>query len=1265
MQEVLVFMAFWSYLMSFGWLADKAWSIVSGLFKSIYESIMKPFEKFGTFKTLVFGKEDSKLVYNTFDPSEISNAIAPGVQYMSYIVGFFLMLGIIYMGVKISTGGLNPSNRTMFIEYIRDWILVIIVLYNLGFFYEMVFMFNSTIINILKGDLIKNLNDSVTPELGDAGLVGWIIVGLFYLGITLWANWYYLMRKITLMILMVLGPIFISLFVFPSTKKVTLAWAREFFGTVMIQSIHAITIWTIAILAKGQESNWLSGVADIEIVLMYLIVIPAGEAIRNLFNLGGDTAGNLGRFGTMAGFGALAGIYGSIKSAREGSNLVQALRDGVKSVKGADGVDGADSEGVGANTGPLTGTDTRAERMLRAGEIVSKAGKAVVGSAGAIAGAATGRNGALVGAMIGSQLGSTAGGLVGRIGAAAKEAGMEAFAKMKNGFEEGIEGFSNEQEAEKIAEALAVRQTDEWAKANKEAFMEEQKRLNPELINKPKELEKMWRNKLAEQKKAFKQQNKDMLLAGKMDPNYAKASDLAEQMALYKFNKSLEQNGRDQFVQSLPKDMSPEDVEKAWEQEKAKRLAGYRKEAYGLAKKVVGTKPLDSYINKDDFLAAYKVHEMGNFEEGKKKFVQEFKKKHPTATQAEIDAAWEQERNAYAVKVNESANRIAANTKSIPHIAIGKDSARVSDLVEQAAVDMTAQWASRNEVSFKQALRDKGVPEQEITTRWNSAVSEVLAKNTDFVANVAKKVTGGQSLGAIIDKQQFAEELTKQRVLQAKEKFAQDNPTLEGAELDKAFNDSGIARVIAAEVQSSVMSIPTLRVSKGFDNKEALAAQYASQMTDQWAKDPQNYENFKKAFAENPINQQLLQTEGSQAYNDKLQKAWENAVQAQYNGNFQQAQEIITQNSNTGVVLPHSFGGLVHGARGFVKGFADGAGISFEAREARAEAFEQLSPAEKMLDYRNKVAYRHGILKGVSGYQKAAKKAMIDNPYIGEFMENAYELSDIARMAKKETVQLPNGETITRVAKGAVQLVVERDRSYVQVLTQDNQVKTVSQYGAGDSTLKEGETLFKDYTIENGSLVPVRTEGNKHGFYMKDTAGAKIAYNRQINIDPNQLMITRRQIINQELEPLHDAYNYKVETGEFTLKDVQTHNADPNQKVVLVVERDRSYVAMKAEDNKMYRVSEVSNIGNPNLKLGETIYKEYVVEGGQLRERSINKNIQLETYMYNEKGERIRVDSSRIPSGLNVNELIPPASNKRVELRRQLEQKRIKSGAYL
>lgn len=1398
-----------NWILGLGWLADKAKDLVNAIFKGLYESLIAPFAELHTLKTLVFNRYSDTFggpkVYGTFSSSEIENVIAPGVQSMSYIVGFFLVLGIIFMGVKISNVGLNPANRTMFIEFVRDWVIVVLALLNIGFLYEIIFMFNEAIVGIVNGEVIDNLDDDLTPDFDDTGLIGWILIGLFMLGLTIWANFYYIMREITLMVLMILGPIFLALYLFPTTKPATLAWLKEFFGTVMIQSVHAVTLFVIASINSAGE------LGIIPMLISYLIVIPTGEAIKSLLNLGGDMTGRLGRFATMSGAGGLASIYGAVKSARDGNSFAQSLREGMNGVTNTNnGRDGEDSETSGSTVGPMAGTDSRSERMLRAGDIVSKGGKMLIGSAGAVAGSVMGPQGAIIGGGIGTTLGGAAGGLAGRMGWDAADRLKNSKNRTLEGLQEGKDNLLKEYDAEQTADQLAELQTSEWAKdpENFNKFKEEaEAKLGGPIDDK--QLNKMWQQRIADQRKKFKAANKDALLNGTFnDEKYAKASDLAENMAQEKLQQSIAQNGKDDFVKRLPsKDengepLSQEEIDRRWNEEKAHRLNKFRNQAQAVARQLVGNKPLDSFVSKDDFKKAFQDNEMARFDTRRQAFEKDYRKANPNATDADVNNAWIQARENAMKSAGETAQRISDNTRSISPMSMNRNQAKAADLAEKAALNMTEEWKNHNEKPFKEKIRQQRMQEieQEVETEWQQKVSQVRAENQNqarldtqnwakaneqgmksallkdnpkltpeqlnetfntlvqgklnenmkkadaqtaswvqaneqpvkaqikqakqqaieadvndrwnkaideqFVANhqfagkVAQQVSGGQSLSAFIDKGQFSNALANQRINNAKQNFQQQNPHLQGEAFEQAWKETGFEDAIR---KSSVIEVQPRQISSGYSTKAALATNFATEATNKWANNPENkkqvMQQVAKEFDAVPENLALKQS-NPDVYQQKLQakqnEVWNDRVQAQFNGNMRKAEDAMLLNSSdNGVVMPNNVGAVVKGmgvvksAKAFVSGYKSGAGPSETSlyrkgfrntsgsyAERHAAGIKEIieheygdAPVEvKAKAYRDKVAYRQGVLQGANGYHSTANQAMKNNPYAKEMYQSAYELADIEQMAKTETIELPNGEQQIRVAQGAVKLVVEKDRSYLQVETKDGQLKTVSQYGAGDSTLQEGTVLFKDYNIENGQLMPVKHGGsrNSSGFYAKDTGGRKINVNRRINIDANSLLQTRRHISNQELEPRHEAFNYKVEQGEFTINDIEAYSAD--KKAILVVERDRSYLAMNGEDNKMYRVSPIHKTGNSNLKQGQVIYKEYVVVGDRLREKPIDGNVNLETYTIEVEGnktKKVPIDSSQIPDDIRVNDMIRIPINKRVDRRKQIERQRVKSGAYL
>lgn len=1361
------------------WLSEKAWDIVAGVIKGLWESIIGPFDDLNGLKTLIFNKyEDGERIYGTFTSSEITNTIAPGVQSMSYIVGFFLVLGIIFMGAKISNTGLNPSNRTMFLEFIRDWVIACLVIANIGYFYEMLFQFNSAIVGIMDGELIDKLDDKLMPDLKDSGLVGWIVIGLFMVGTTVWANFYYIMREITLMVFMVLGPVFLALYIFPATKGVTMAWLKELFGTIMIQSVHAVTFFTIASIGRGGDSG------VIQLTIMYLVVIPTGEAVKSLLNLGGDTTGRLGRFAAMAGMAGMSGVFGAVKSAKDGKGFGEVFRNatGMNRNGGSNG-DNGENGTSGASIGPIAGADSRASRMLKAGEIVSKAGKMAIGSGGSIAGAVMGPEGAMIGGALGSMAGGYMGGKLGRAGVGAKDKIGNALSKNNGRLGDAINSARDAKENEYLADNLAKLKTDDWAKANKDDFMQAH--------GGNKDAEDKWNQVLAKQHKKFKREAKDALTNGSFAKNYAKASDLAEQMAQEKLSNSLQKHGRDEFVSKLPAGMSQEDIDKSWDAEKAKRLGNYRKDANNIAKQLVGNKPLDSFVNKDDFLQKYQGNEMAKIDSKESQFRSNFQKQNPTASPQEIDDAWNGYRSDQLKLVSDTASRIGKNAVSVIPSLNGNER-KAADLVASAADSMTKDWATATEQPFKEKQRAVGIQkiEQEVEKDWDQQVSQVQSNNRkqaqldtknwasqneqslkstlmrdnpnlspqqldtsfqklvdgklnenikqadnqtqgwvnaneqsvkeglkqskmqgleqsvngkwkeaikqqansnyNFASGIAQKVSGGQSLSAFVDRNDFANELASSRIGQAKENFVKANPGLEGAAFDNAWKP--IEKSLQQDSMNAVASVAPRSISRGYGTKTALASQFATQATENWAKNPQNRKTFEDKFTQDFDSANKALKEGNpSAYQAKLKdsmgQGWNKVVGDVFSKNMQSAEDaLLVDTSSNGVVIPNTVGNVVSGAKAFSnsmrqssegvikrQAFKNATGNYAQRKNASIRAvydhrYGADTPVEvKAKAYRDDVAYKAGVIGGVNGYQNKANKVMNmkKNPFANQMYQSAHEVADIARMAKTETIDLPNGQQQTRVAKGAVQLVVEKDRSYIQVETQDGQFKTVSQYGAGDSDLEQGTVLFKDYTIENQELVPSSSSRNpnSNGFYAKDTAGHKITANRKVNIDANSLLQSRRHINNQETEPRHNAYNFKVEQGQFDLNDIKAHSAD--HKAVLVVEQNRSYVAMTGEDNQMYRVSPIQNVGNSNLQNGEVIYKEYAVEGGQLRERSIEDSIQLKTYSRTGQGKEIVVDSSEIPSSINVNELILPPKNKRYSRRQQMERQRTTSGAYL
>ncbi|MEK5071675.1 hypothetical protein [Sporosarcina sp. FSL K6-1508] len=453
-----------------GAIGDKLLKVFESIVQWFFESLIEPFKDLPTLKKLVFGEhKEGKLVWGTFEPTDLTLGFEPLFNTMAILSGFVLVALIVVYGMRIAGAPLNPSRRNESIEFIKDLVFVGIVLVNLPTLYDLLFTINSSVVNLFAGSHESNLDNikkDFLLEEGAKGVIGLIFVQLVLLGLTIWASFYYLMRKVTLIILMSMGPLMLAFWLSPRFKSLTGSWFKELVGSIFVQAIHAFVFWTVAVLSA-------TSTGIVETVIVYVIFIPISESIRRLFNMGGDMQGGFAKAGAMMGMAGLAGMYGAAKGAFDGKGVTGSLKnayEGVKNnTKGKDAGGGDDlKKTLGADAGGDAGTSTRAEKMLRAGDVVGKMGKATFGMAGAVAGMGLGPVGAMAGATAGFELGGVAGGLTGRVGAAAVQ-GIGTRLNKGIGGAKAFKTNSSQGFEEELSNEVADRSTASWADENKGA----------------------------------------------------------------------------------------------------------------------------------------------------------------------------------------------------------------------------------------------------------------------------------------------------------------------------------------------------------------------------------------------------------------------------------------------------------------------------------------------------------------------------------------------------------------------------------------------------------------------------------------------------------------------------------------------------------------------------------------------------------------------------------------------------------------------------
>ncbi|MCM3443614.1 MULTISPECIES: type IV secretion system protein [Metabacillus] len=819
-------------------IADKILDIFGGIFSWIYETLVAPFTSLKSLKDLVFGKdgEGGDLLFHTFTASDANNIYIPGMQVTMFLAAFIVLISIVLAGMRISGTSFNPANRTYFIEFIKDAAIVGLVLANLGTLYSIIFQFNGIVVDIFSSSYDANL-DSFQKDLDDdfSEIVGRIIINLALLGLAIWANFYYMMRKLTLLMLMILGPLALALFLNPKTKALTGAWLKELTGTVFVQAVHAFVFWLVASMAISQEGL-------IESVILYIIFIPVSEGLRSLIGLGGDMNGRFAKAGAMFGMAGLAGVYGAAKGALKDQSISGALKNAYEGTKGKLGRGNGEVEDnkntLGANAGTDTASTSVAEKMLKAGQITSKMGKAFTGMAGSIAGSTMGPMGAIGLATIGGEIGDKLGGATGRLGVAGLQAVGDRLKKGYKGASASVDKLGLDADTdESLKNAIAEDDTTAWAKGNEKSVIEDLKSRFPDATDQ--DIKDMWHNKKDEMRQGFRE-----AAGGKLEKlkdasgKFANANQLASQTA--------------------------DDLTQEWaKHNQADFMSNYEKQ-HPPKENMTDNERLD-YNNKKAEAWNDKLSDQS------KTFGDLTRSTASSMMEGRLNPFID--KDAFAEKVGEQATEII---KGDIKGQIGKSQA--TQLAGKTAEDLTQAWANNNKVAFmnayseKNPLRDnmsdneRSEYENDKDQAWNNTVATKRKQFGELTKSTADSMLAS-GVNPIAETNTFAQQVGEKATQMVKGQIKSQNPQMSDEEVEIQF----------AKTNGNNKSL-YVDTAKNAGNEAAtqLAGKTAEDLTQAWANN--NKAAFMNAYSEkNPLRDNMSDNERSEYENDKDQ-AWNNTV---------------------------------------------------------------------------------------------------------------------------------------------------------------------------------------------------------------------------------------------------------------------------------------------------------------------------------------------------------------------------------------------------
>ncbi|HDR6301714.1 Uncharacterized protein BCRIVMBC845_03320 [Bacillus cereus] len=1186
-------------------MLEKIIDWVGGLIIHMVKALLAPIYGFmDTIPVLVFGGDNANLDF-LYSKNAVTNVLDTGMPVMFKLVAFCVLVSVVITAAKYSATAMNPNNRTALIEYAKDLMIISIFLWHLDFFYNFVFDLNNWItlefkeaingvnngnfnpdqqIPLLKSGLSDNKTITELSMKGHENDYMFIIFGLFIeAGLMIWANFYYLMRAVTLYVLMLLGPVMVGMWLFPQKKQQTLYWIREFMGAVLIQAIHAITLWLVITLI-GDAKNPI-----IKLVLLAMF-IPVGEIVKSFIGLSTNASGGIHRAGTMMGMGALASVAGLVKGIRDDYRNSKAKPDdkGDKEKIKEDADNPKDA--LGANLGTDVGTTSRAARMLKVGQIGSSIGKATTGLAGMAAGAGLGPGAMVVGSQVGSALGGAPGAVAGRSVAAVGEGAVALGKHISSSVKKGADTYSNlngesypELTDEDIAQDLATKDFENWKADNPDSAVAS--RLKQAFPNaSDTEIAKKVAKTNSDQMSRFTNQRKqDLQNMKKTATPYGNARDLVN-AATNAFQKGYEADHKDAFMSQLPENMSVEEKEKHWNDHLSAKVQGFRNHAEqaaikvgampGEAKDKQGNNLFDkSYVDKDAFASRLALGKIGKEIEG-----------------------------------------VKGETLESGHQNMG----RVGALVGASSAAFKKAYCADHKAGFiKQFPAD--MPQQEKEAAWNKHLDQKVQGFKNHAQQAA------ESAGIVLqkdgtnyaNKEAFASHLSQQ---------LQKNPGL---------NAMGISS--AAGIQKAVNGVKTHGLTSGTGSQKAKQVSNVGNLVQA------STESFKQGYA---VEQQasFMKKLSPTMSQPQKEQAWQSHLNKKGNEFKAVAQQAAVQAGAMPVQAKYTSGKSLHNqsyinkdafASQLTKGLQGHASLGTVSQQVGSGITSAIQGVRS-----HGVATGGAINKAVyAATQTQASIARAGDLSVAE-IERSYadastSVANIAQSAGK--ISIPTS-AVGRMTQQSTKLGMSVMEGVKHLMLADR-IDTVSNayFSAASTVQQSGGNAVQRVISGTNAAVNTSLGGNAAERHYNVTKG--LSYAVGVIGGAGAYQATARMVSK------HNPYNKAVQTEAKEIQEIQrmvptTTDATGNQSVTegavrLVVTNNKSWIEAKDSSGMTQVVSRYGS-GDSRVHEGQVVYKDLNISGGQLKPYK-SGIIESPAYIQDSSGGKISISRD---FNINPNQLV-------------------------
>ncbi|MGG0359650.1 hypothetical protein ABEY57_26060 [Bacillus tropicus] len=1174
-------------------MLDKIIGWVGGLIVSMVKTFLSPIYKLiDTIPDLIFGGDSAKLNF-LFKDDTAGSVLNTGLPVMFKFAAFLVLVSAVIAGAKYSAAAINPTNRTYIIEYAKDLMIVSICIWHLDFFYNIVFDINTWVASEFKRAIGEQSLDVFKPgqtitelsmDKNKDDYLFQIFAMLIEVGLSLWANFFYLMRAVSLYILMLMGPVMVGMWLFPQKKQQTLYWMREFVGTVLIQGIHAITIWLIFVLVGKSDNTIIK-------LILFAMFIPIGEIVKGFIGLSTNTVGAVNRAGTMLGMGALASMAGIIKGIRDdhrsNKEKTRASKEGEEDKK-----EDADNpkNALGANLGTDIGTTSRAARMLKAGQIGSMVGKATGGLAGLAMGAGLGPEGMAVGTFAGSKAGGVPGAVTGRTLAAGLEGVTSAGKHIGSSVKKGLDtykGLNGEQYPEltdeDIAQDLATKDFEIWKADNPDSAVASRlKQAFPGASDA--EIAKKVAKTNSDQMSHFKNQRKQDLQNMKKNATpYGNARDLVN-AATNAFQKGYEADHKDAFMSQLPENMSAEEKEKKWNDHINSKVQGFRNHAEQAAIKA-GAMPVDakdkqgnnlfdkSYVNKDAFASQLALGKVGKAVEG-----------------------------------------VKGETLESGHQNMGQ----VDSLVGASTAAFKKAYTADHKAGFMKQL-PADVPQQEKEAAWNKHLSQKVQGFKNHAQKAAEQagIVQQKDGTSYANKEAFASQLSQQ---------LQNNPNI---------NAMGVSSV--SGIQKAVNGVKTHSLANGYGNQKQKGVSNVGNLVQA------STESFKQGYAaENKAN--FMKNLSPTMSQTQKVEAWQSHLNDKGNEFKAVAQQAAVRAGAMPIQAKDTSGKSLHNqsyinkdafATQLTKGLQSHASLGTVSQQVGSGITSAIQGVRS-----HGVATGGAINKAVfAATQTQASMARAGNLSVSE-IERSYadasaSVANISQSAGKMAIPTSAVGRMTQQSKMVGVSMMEGAKHLVHTKGMENVSKAY--FNASSAVQQAGGNAVQRVMSGTAAAVHTSLGGNAAERHYNVTKG--LSYAAGVIGGAGAYQATARMVSK------HNPYNKAVQTEAKEIQEIQgmvptTTDATGRQSVAqgavrLVTTNNKSWIEAKDSSGMTQVVSRYGS-GDSSIRSGQVVYQDLNISDGQLTQYR-NGMKATPAYIQDSSGGKISINRS---ININPNQLV-------------------------